>query len=189
MTTRRKFLTTLLKSCKKIKMVYKVYKLRSLTGDAARAGVLLRGVVVMALGIGFGQVGEAQEPARRSSPDQAVEMTEPWLEPMPVPFDPELEEQIVEIQDALSEVHKQMVRRKAILERSPDAASKAALYDQLEALRKERNNLEALLQDLVEEARASEKTAIDEALARVRWLERRREQLEQREELIRDRQE
>ena len=116
-------------------------------------------------------------------------MTEPWLEPMPVPFDQELEEQIVEIQDALSEIHKQMVRRKAILERSPDAASKAALYDQLEALRKERNNLEALLQDLVEEARASEKTAIDEALARVRWLERRREQLEQREELIRDRQE
>ena len=186
MTTYTKLLTMLLKICRKDEMVHRV---RRFISHAARAGALLRGVVVLALGIGCGQAGEAQEPAQQSSPGESVELTEPWLEPMPVPFDKELEEQIVEIQDALSEVHKQMVRRKAILERSPDAASKAALYDQLEALRKERNNLEALLQDLVEEARASEKTAIDEALARVRWLERRREQLEQREELIRDRQE
>lgn len=186
MTTRTKFLTMSLKSCKRTEMVY---RLRSLLGDAARAGALLRGVVVLALGIGLGQVGEAREPAQQSSPGESLELAEPWLEPMPVPFDPELEEQIVEVQGALSEIHKQMVRRKASLERTPDAASKAALYDQLEALRKERKHLEALLQDLVDEARASEKTAIDEALAKVRWLERRREQLEQREELIRDRQE
>lgn len=186
MTTCTKLLTMLLKICRNDEMVHRV---RRFIPHAERAGALLRGVVVLALGIGFGQTGEAQEPAQQSSPGESVELTEPWLEPMPVPFDTELEDQIVEVQDAISEIHKQMVRRKASLERTPDAAAKAALYDQLEVLRKERKNLESLLQDLVDEARASEKTAIDEALARVRWLERRREQLEQREELIRDRQE
>jgi len=56
-------------------------------------------------------------------------------------------------------------------------------------LRKEREDLEALLHDLVEEARASERTEIDEALARVRWLERQQEQWYKKEELLRDRQE
>ena len=176
----------LLKTCKRIN---KVHMLRNLTSDAARRGVLLRGVVVLTLGIGLGQGGEAQEPAQQSSAGESLDLTEPWLEPIPVPFDPELEEQIVEVHGALSEVHKQMVRRKASLERTPDAAVKAAFYDQLEALRKERKNLEALLQDLVDEARASEKTEIDEALARARWLERQQEQWHKKEELLRDRQE
>ena len=62
------------------------------------------------------------------------------------------------------------------------------LYQELEALRKERGDLEALLHDLADEARMSERTAIDEALARARWLERQQEQWSQKEELLRDRQ-
>jgi hypothetical protein len=112
-----------------------------------------------------------------------------WLEPIPVPADPELEDQILEIQGALSTLHQQTVRRKEALKHTQDAASKATLYEELEVLRKERQELEALLHHLVEEARLSEQTAIDEALAQARWLERQQERHEQREELIRDRQE
>lgn len=126
----------------------------------------------------------AEEPAPA---EPTVE--EPWLEPILVPFDPELEEQILEVQQALSTLHKQMVRRKEVLKKTTDPATKTTLYQELETLRKEREDLEKLLHDLVEEARLSEKTAIDEALARARWLERQQEYWEKKEEIIRDRQE
>jgi predicted nucleic acid-binding Zn-ribbon protein len=111
------------------------------------------------------------------------------MEPLPVPADPELEKQIQEVQEALGAIYQQMVRRKDALKKATDAATKAALYDEFERLRKEREDLEALLHDLVDEARLSEQTAIDEALARARWLERQQEYHAQKEELIRDRQE
>lgn len=114
---------------------------------------------------------------------------QPWLEPMPVPADPELESQIEELQQALATLHQQIVRRKDALTRVEDPAKKATLFEELEALRNEQREVEALLRELVDEAKLSERTAIDEALAGARWLERRREQLDQREELIRDRQE
>jgi cell division protein FtsB len=79
-----------------------------------------------------------------------------------------------------------MVRRKELLKKTQDPATKATLYDEFEQLRKEREDLEALLHDLVDEARLSEQTAIDEALARARWLERQREYWEKQEELKRD---
>lgn len=112
-----------------------------------------------------------------------------WLEPIPVPADPELEEQIQEVQEALNTLYQQMVRRKEALRKTQDAAQKAKWYEELEALRKEHQELEALLHDLVDEARLSERTAIDEALARARELEQQHEQWEHKEELIRDRQE
>ncbi|MDP3723743.1 MAG: hypothetical protein Q8R91_09655 [Candidatus Omnitrophota bacterium] len=127
-------------------------------------------------------------PARAQEP-ASTEPTESWLEPIPIPADPELEEQIQEVQEALSTIHRQMVRRKEALHNTQDAATKASLYEEMERLRKEREDLEALLHDLVEEARISERTEIDEALARVRWLERQQEQWYQKEELLRDRQE
>lgn len=106
-----------------------------------------------------------------------------------MPADPELEEQIQEVQEALNTLYQQTVRRKEALKKTQDVAQKAKLYEELEALRKEDEELEALLHDLVEEAQISEQTAIDEALARARWLERQQDYLQQREELIRDRQE
>ena len=111
------------------------------------------------------------------------------MEPLPVPFDPELEALIKEIQEALNTVHQQMVRRKELVKQTQDPAAKASLYDELERLRKERAELQGLLNKLVEEARISELTEIDEALARARWLERWEERWEKKEELIRDRQE
>ena len=114
---------------------------------------------------------------------------EPWLEPIPTPLDYELEAQIKEVQEALGAIHTQMVRRKELLNKTDDPTRKAVLYDELERLRKEREELESLLHQLVDEAKQSERTAIDEALARARWLERRQEYWEQKEELIRDRQE
>jgi len=115
-----------------------------------------------------------------------IELEEPWMEAIPVPADPELEQQIQEIQDALSAIHGQMVRRKEALKQTSDAAAKTTLYGELEALRTEREDLEALLHDLVDEAKLSERTAIDEALARARWFERQQQYWEQKEERTRD---
>jgi hypothetical protein len=129
-----------------------------------------------------------QQTSPTPPPAEAPQSTEPWLEPIPVPADPELEAQIQEVQAALGAIHQQMVRRKETLQKTADAATKANLYDELERLRRERDDLEALLHDLVEEAKRSERTVIDEALARARWLERQDQYREQREELIRDRQ-
>jgi len=129
----------------------------------------------------------AEEPTQRAPSNEALQ-EEPWLEPIPIPFDPELEQQIQEVQDALGAIHRQMVRRKETIDTAQDPAKKAALYAELETLRKEREDLEALLHDLVDEAKASQRTTIDEALARAKWLERQQDYQEQKEELIRDRQ-
>lgn len=138
----------------------------------------------------------AEEPRRASpavsAPSNASEesaVRPSWVEPIPIPADPELEEQIKEIQEALIALHQQIVRRKDAVEKTADPAQKARWYDELETLRKERRTLEALLNDLIEEAKASERTAIDEALARVRWLEHRQERWYEKEQLIRERQE
>ena len=105
-----------------------------------------------------------------------------------MPADPELEDQIVEVQKALKAIYQQMVRRKEALKKTQDPAAKATLFDEFERLRKEREDLEKLLHDLVDEAKLSEQTEIDAALARARWLERQQEYEQQKEELIRDRQ-
>lgn len=143
------------------------------------ASWLMVGMLVWGLGLsvrqGFCEELEIAEP--------------PWMTSMPVPADPELEEQIVEIQKALKAIYQQMVRRKEALKKTQDPLGKATLYDEIERLRKEREDLEALLHDLVDEAKLSEQTAIDAALARARWFERQQEYQAQREELIRDRQE
>ena len=111
-----------------------------------------------------------------------------WIEALPIPADPELENQIKEVQDALSAIYQQMVRRKEALQKIQDPTAKAKLYEEFERLRKEREELEKLLHDLVDEAKLSEQTAIDEALARARSIERQQEYQAQKEELIRDRQ-
>ena len=146
------------------------------------AGLLLSGGILFP-----GGALRAQPPPAVAQP--AVDDEEPWLEPIPVPFDPELEHQIEEVQDALSAINKQLVRHKEQLKHEEDPAAKAKVYDTLEAFREEREDLEAVLNDLVEEAKASQRTVIDEALARARWLERQQEQWYQKEELTRDRKE
>ena len=111
-----------------------------------------------------------------------------WLKPIPVPADPELEEQLVEVQDALKALNEQVVRRKQIVNETTDPVAKTTLLNEIDTLRTERDKLEALLHALVNEARASERTAIDEALERARGLERAREYWQRKEESIRDRQ-
>ena len=152
----------------------------------ARGLIRTLGAGLLALGLALASSGPlpAEEPAAQDADEIA-----PWLEPLPVPFDPELEELIEEVQDGLSTLHKQMVRRKESLDQTQDPAAKAALYEELEMLRRERDELRVLLNKLVEEARISELTEIDEALARARWLEQREERWEKKEEIIRDRQE
>ena len=150
--------------------------------DARWAAVAL---AVLMGGLTLGETGfAAEEPAQPVAMDE-----EPWMEPLPVPFDPELEALIKEVQEALHTVHQQMVRRKELVKQTQDPAAKASFYDELERLRKERAELQGILNKLVEEARISELTEIDEALARARWLEQREERWEKKEELIRDRQE
>jgi hypothetical protein len=140
--------------------------------------------LVLTLGMFAGPV-----PAQEAPQAPPVEdTTESWLQPYPVPADSELEEQIVEIQQALSAINRELVRRNEAVEKIEDPAAKTKLYDELELLRKERRSLERLLDELIDEARASERTEIDEALARARWLERQQDQWYQKEELLRDRQ-
>ena len=74
------------------------------------------------------------------------------------------------------------------LNKSQDPVAQTKLSEELNVLRTERQELETLLHALVDEAKMSEQTAIDEALARTRWLERQQEYQQQKEELIRDRQ-
>ncbi|MBI3021571.1 MAG: hypothetical protein HYY90_00150 [Candidatus Omnitrophica bacterium] len=152
------------------------------------------GLLVVGFGLLVGQRLEAQEQAAKTkktpppSP-QELESEAPWMQPIPVPADPELEAQLYELQDALKAIHEQIVRRKRILADAQDETAKATLFAEIDSLRTERDEIESLLHQLVNEARASERTAIDEALANVRMLEWRREQLDRREEIIRDRQE
>ena len=153
---------------------------------------LRRGFLVLGFVLGGSGLLLAEESSSKPS-SQQLELKTPetekqWMQPIPVPADPELEEQIVEVQGALSTIDKQIVRHKEALGKAQDSATKTSLYEQLELLRKERNELEALLHDLVDEAKVSEQTAIDEALAHARWLERQQEYQEKKEELIRDRQ-
>ncbi|HAM40708.1 MAG TPA: hypothetical protein DDX89_04740 [Candidatus Omnitrophica bacterium] len=135
---------------------------------------------VLALGMFAGPLAAQEPPAEAPA--------ESWLQPYPIPADPELEEQIVEIQQALSAINRELVRRNEAVEKTADAAEKTRLYGELDLLRKEHRSLEGLLNDLVDEAKASERTEIDEALARARWLERQQEQWYQKEEQLRDRQ-
>ena len=137
-----------------------------------------------------GPLGVESASAAPQPTSEDVDLKEPqWMEAIPMPADPELEEQIVEVQKALKAIYQEMVRRKEVLKKTAEAVTKAKLYDEFEQLRKEREDLEALLHDLVDEAKLSEQTAIDAALARARWLERQQEYQAQKEELIRDRQE
>ena len=128
-----------------------------------------------------------KQPAATSVPEE-LKVEEPGMQAIPVPADPELEHQIKEVQDGLRTIYQQMVRRKEALKTAQDPAAKAALYDEFERLRRDREELEALLHDLVDEAKLSQRTAIDEALARARWFEHQQESWEKKEDLIRDRQ-
>ena len=151
----------------------------------------LRGLLALAVVLAVNGLLLAEETSNSSpkKPDSKQSETEKaWMQPIPVPADPELEAQMVEVQDALSTIDKQIVRHKEALEKTQDAGTTTSLYQQLELLRKEHRELEALLHELVDEAKLSEQTAIDEALAHARWLERQQEYWEKKEELIRDRQ-
>lgn len=121
-------------------------------------------------------------------PSDAMEGKQSWVKPIAVPADAELEKQIWEVQDALKTIAEQMVRHKDALEKTQDLATRETLADGFERLRKEREGLEKLLHALTDEAKLSEQTTIDEALARARWLEQQQERWQQEEEGIRDRQ-
>ena len=149
------------------------------------SGHMVKGLLACGLALTFMGLLSAAEPVSDS-----LDVQDPMMmEPLPVPADPELEALIEEVQDALGTIHQQMVRRKEAIHKSQDATAKTKLYEEFERLRKDREDLEAVLHDLVDEAKLSQRTAIDEALARARWFERQQEYQTQREELIRDRQE
>lgn len=154
-------------------------------GESVRTACL-SGLVSLVLAASVTSLATADQPANAKT--HPSEESQSWMRPLPVPTDPELEEQISEVQEALTTIHKQIVRRKDTLETISDPAQKTVLYDEVERLRKVKRELEVILNQLVEEARASERTAIDEALAQARWFEHYQEKSEQREELIRDRQ-
>lgn len=131
---------------------------------------------------------EEASSSQKPVPSADLEVPELRIRVIPTPADPELEQVMQEVQDGLSTIHQQMVRHKEALKATSDPAEKARLYEEFESLRKERESFEAILHHLVDEARLSERTAIDEALARTRELERELERWERKADAIRDRQ-
>lgn len=100
-----------------------------------------------------------------------------------------LKEQIVKVHEALAVLDQQIAeRRRQLQQAAGDAQKSSLLYAEVDGLRKEYGMLERLLNDLVEEAKATEWTAIDQALARAKRFERHQEGAYQRQEVIRDRQ-
>ncbi len=112
----------------------------------------------------------------------------PPPEPVVSTEDEVLKEQIAKVHQGLLEIHQQMVKRRRALAAETNEVRKAALYAEIDGLRKEYGILENLLFELVEEATATEWTKIDEALKRVGRFERHQEKAYQREEALRDRQ-
>jgi len=123
----------------------------------------------------------------RESLSEESEFEEPGMEILSVSADPELEEQIEEIQDALTFLHKDIARHKEALHKTEYTATQTTLQAQLDSLLEERDTLESLLYQLVDEAKASEWTAVDKVLRRAEREERQQERLERREEIIQDR--
>ena len=101
--------------------------------------------------------------------------------------DPVLKEQIAQMTSALEQLHERMASARKALDAATDDDRKTALYAELDGLRKERDTLERLLHELVDEAKATEWTAIDEALRRSRAFERYQERADQKEDNLRER--
>ncbi|MBI2870226.1 MAG: hypothetical protein HYY14_00785 [Candidatus Omnitrophica bacterium] len=133
-------------------------------------------------------LGCASAPAQedKSQVKDPFPLEEPWVEALPVPYDPELEQQIQEVQESISTLHEQMVRRKAALEQALEPGEEGRIREELSQLKHERDALEKMLHNLVDEARASEWTKIDEALKRTRRLDILEDRKERKEEAVRD---
>lgn len=101
--------------------------------------------------------------------------------------DPVLKEQIEKVTKGLQDLHREMAMARQMIQQETSEKRKTALYAELDGLRKERDMLERLLHDLVEEATATEWTAIDEALRRAKSFERYQEKSYQKEENLRER--
>lgn len=123
---------------------------------------------------------QAQLQEELDSHDQALEVPAE---------DPILKEQILEVHQALEGLHQEMALRRKKLQHATTESQKATLYSELDGLRKEHDMLERLLHELVEEAKATEWTRVDEALRQVRGLERYQEKQQRREDVLRDRRE
>jgi len=128
----------------------------------------------------FGGPGWAAEPSEEAPHSHDAALTV-------ATDDPVLQEQILKIHQTLGVLHEQMTQRRRALQYTPDQMRQATLYAELDGLRREHDMLERLLHDLVEEAKATEWTTVDEALKRARSVERSQERAYQREEALRER--
>lgn len=136
-----------------------------------------------------GLVALAQAPAQGQPAEDLSEEAHPHSEALEVATeDAVLKEQIRRVNDGLAELHMQLAARRKALQQETDPAKKSALYSELDGLRKEHDMLERLLHELVEEARATEWTQIDEALRKIKSYERRQEHSYEKEEALRERQ-
>jgi predicted nucleic acid-binding Zn-ribbon protein len=128
--------------------------------------------------------------AAEEPPSSVPEESRPHVDPTAINTeDEDLKEQIFKVNDALEELHQQIAQQRKQIQAVGTDAERAGLYARLDALRKEHDMLERLLHELVDEARATEWTKVDEALKRVRGLERYQEKQQRREDVLRDRRE
>ena len=94
-----------------------------------------------------------------------------------------LRNQIDKVSGALQEVNQEMARARKANQKAPPDVPRAALLKELDRLRKERDDLESLLHQLVETGQATG----DETIKRVRRFERSQERLNKSQESLRER--
>ena len=75
----------------------------------------------------------SQDTSSQEASSEEPQPKESWVRPIPVPTDPELEDQISEVQEALHTIYTQTVRKKEALKAARDDAEKAVLSDELGA--------------------------------------------------------
>ena len=102
--------------------------------------------------------------------------------------DEALKEQIIQLDQAAQNLHHQIAQLRATIQGIADQVQKAKLYAELDGMQKELRSLEQLLHELLDEAKATEWTKIDEALKRANRFDRMQERVYERQEVIRDRQ-
>lgn len=128
--------------------------------------------------------------AAEGPPSSVPEEARPHIDPTAIHTeDEDLKAQIFKVNDALENLHRQIAQQRKQIQAAATDAERARLYARLDALRKEHDMLERLLHELVDEATATEWTKVDQALKRVRELERYQEKQQRREDVLRDRRE
>ncbi len=99
----------------------------------------------------------------------------------------EVQDQIVKISDEVSKLHLEMAKLRSQTKAEKDPGKKGELNVQFEDTRKQRNSLQKLLDELVEEGHTTENTNVDKVLNQAKKFERTQDRESMQREAVSDR--